>query len=140
MRSTINQLFICILLLAFSSPTLAVNQPIYSLGNGGSVIRIAGDGIGGRCLSPLPIPFTFSWVATGSYYSTNYTENTTNFTAIVWTNGTGTFAPNGSVTAQVLVVAGGGGSSTWGGGGGGGGAGSDTDGRPGDQLVAVAES
>ena len=89
------------------------------MGNGNGMTGIAGDGIGGRCLSPLPVVIPFSWSATGSYYSTNYTENATNFTAIIWTNGTGTFAPNASVALQVLVVAGGGGSMGWGGGGGG---------------------
>jgi len=42
----------------------------------------------------------FSWTATGNYYSTNYTEGGTNFTAVIWTNGSGTFVP-ASYDAQV---------------------------------------
>jgi fibronectin-binding autotransporter adhesin len=62
---------------------------------------------------------SFSWTATGSYYSTNYTEGGTNFTAVVWTNGSGTWVPSASVVCEVLVVAGGGGGGQDVGGGGG---------------------
>lgn len=66
---------------------------------------------------PKPI---LSVVASGNYYSTNYTENGTNFTAIVWTNGIGTCTVREPVNCDLLVVAGGGSGGDVGPGGGGG--------------------
>jgi len=50
---------------------------------------------------------SYSWTGTG--YETNYTENATNFTAIIWTNGAGTLTLATARMLDVLVVAGGGG-------------------------------
>lgn len=60
------------------------------------------------------------WIATGNYISTNYIENGTNFTAIIWTNGIGTFVLNKQISVEALVVAGGGAGGYCAGGGAGG--------------------
>ena len=70
----------------------------------------------GASLTPYELP---EWSASGLYYTTNYTENSVQYFAIVWTNGSGSLTFSSSHTCDVLVVGGGGGTYYGGGGGGG---------------------
>ncbi len=72
MRSIINQLFIYTLLLVFSLPILAANQPIYLLGNGGSPTHGGGGGgAGGKASSGTAgTPNTGVGAGGGGYGST----------------------------------------------------------------------
>jgi len=73
----------------------------------GSLATLTWTGTGTTKIAVWSSPF--SWTATGSYYSTNYTEGGTNFSEVVWTNGAGSFSPSSSKAAELFVVAGGGG-------------------------------